>query len=60
MSGLRVIAAAAALLPAAIAQFVPAPTDLISKIGYANYTVRYKEVPSGICETTPGVASYSG
>lgn len=52
--------AALVLLPAAVAQFVPAPTDLTSVVGGANYTVRYKEVPSGICETTPGVKSYSG
>jgi len=60
MSGLRVLAAAAALLPAAIAQFVPAPTDLIPAVGYAGYPVRYKQVPTGICETVPGVKSYSG
>ena len=61
MLGLREIAGAAAvLLPTAVAQFVPAPTDLISRIGYAGYNVRYKEVPSGICETTEGVKSYTG
>jgi len=60
MSAMKLITAAAVLLPAAIAQFVPAPTDLISKVGNANYTVRYKSVPSGICEMTPGVKSYSG
>lgn len=43
-----------------LAQFVPAPTDLISKLGYANITVRYKEVPAGICELDPNVKSYSG
>ena len=48
------------LLTIANGQFVPAPTDLISKAGYAGFNVRYKEVPSGICETTPGVKSYSG
>lgn len=42
------------------AQFVPAPTDLIEKMGYYNVSIRYKEVPTGICETTPGVKSYSG
>jgi len=44
----------------AVAQFVPAPTDLIEKMGYYNISVRYKEVPTGICETDPGVKSYSG
>ena len=61
MLGARVFAGvAAALLPAASAQFVPAPTDLISATGAAGYNVRYKEVPSGICETVEGVKSYSG
>jgi hypothetical protein len=44
----------------AVAQFVPAPQDLISTEGYAGYHVRYKEVPPSICETTEGVKSYSG
>jgi hypothetical protein len=42
------------------AQFVPAPTDLISTIGYAGIPVRYKQVPAGICELDPDVKSYSG
>ncbi|KAK5737052.1 hypothetical protein LTR17_007013 [Elasticomyces elasticus] len=41
-------------------QFVPAPTDLISTKGFLDLSVRYKEVPEGICELTPGVKSYSG
>lgn len=53
-------AVGAALLPVTYAQFVPAPTDLKSVVGYADYTVRYKEVPNDICETTPNVTSYSG
>lgn len=48
------------LLPLTYSQFVPAPTDLIEKQGHYNQTVRYKEVPEGICELTPGVKSYSG
>ena len=44
----------------AVAQFVPAPTDLLTKVGAANITVRYKEVPAGICEQDPNVKSYSG
>ena len=43
-----------------IAQFVPAPTDLITKKGHAGIDVRYKEVPAGICELDPNVKSYSG
>ncbi|OAL06429.1 carboxypeptidase S1 [Phaeosphaeriaceae sp. SRC1lsM3a] len=42
------------------AQFVPAPTNLITKKGYAGIDVRYKEVPAGICELDPNVKSYSG
>ena len=42
------------------AQFVPAPTDLITKKGFAGINVRYKEVPTGICELDPTVKSFSG
>ncbi|KAF1930092.1 carboxypeptidase S1 [Didymella exigua CBS 183.55] len=42
------------------AQFVPAPTDLTTKEGYAGINVRYKQVPEGICELDPNVKSYSG
>ncbi|KAH8203128.1 hypothetical protein TruAng_002649 [Truncatella angustata] len=48
------------LAPISIAQFVAAPTDLIAKEGYAGITVRYKEVPTGICELDPNVKSFSG
>ncbi|KAF1845149.1 carboxypeptidase S1 [Cucurbitaria berberidis CBS 394.84] len=48
------------LVASALAQFVPAPTDLITKEGYAGINVRYKEVPAGICELDPNVKSYSG
>jgi hypothetical protein len=48
------------LASSAVAQFVPAPTDLLTKEGYANISVRYKEVPAGICELDPNVKSYSG
>lgn len=44
----------------ALAQFVPAPTDLIHTTGYSGIPVRYKEVPTGICELDPNVKSYSG
>ena len=36
------------------------PTDLIEATGYAGINVRYKEVPTGICELDPDVKSYSG
>lgn len=52
--------AAVLLAGRTLAQFVTAPTDLIEKLGYANVTVRYKEVPTGICELDPNVKSYSG
>lgn len=51
---------ASAVLSTAFSQFVPAPTDLIETKGYANVTVRYKEVPTGICELDPNVKSFSG
>jgi carboxypeptidase C (cathepsin A) len=43
-----------------IAQFIPAPTDLTTAQGYADVSVRYKQVPAGICELDPSVKSYSG
>lgn len=52
--------ALAALTSTITAQFVTPPTDLISKKGYLDIPVRYKQVPNGICELTPGVKSYSG
>ncbi|KAH6654879.1 Alpha/Beta hydrolase protein [Truncatella angustata] len=42
------------------AQFVIPPDDLIETIGYAGVPVRFKEVPSGICELDPDVKSFSG
>lgn len=50
----------AAISSVAQSQFVPAPTDLTSTTGYYDLNVRWKQVPDGICETTPGVKSYSG
>jgi carboxypeptidase C (cathepsin A) len=49
-----------ALLPLTQSLFVSAPTDLTETEGYYNQTVRYKQVPEGICELTPGVKSFSG
>ncbi|KAI9655135.1 MAG: hypothetical protein M1821_005618 [Bathelium mastoideum] len=43
-----------------VAQFVSPPNDLIKATGYAGVNVRYKEVPTGICELNPSVKSYSG
>lgn len=43
-----------------LAQFVSPPEDLTEKEGYAGVKVRYKEVPTGICELDPNVKSYSG
>ena len=47
-------------VPVALAQFITPPTDLITKKGYAGVNVRYKEVPTGICELDPKVKSYTG
>ncbi|KAL3424776.1 carboxypeptidase S1 [Phlyctema vagabunda] len=49
-----------AAAPVALAQFVAPPTDLINATGYLDVPVRYKEVPTGICELDPNVKSYSG
>ncbi|RAL58429.1 hypothetical protein DID88_005134 [Monilinia fructigena] len=44
----------------ATAQFVKAPTDLITTKGNLDLQVRYKQVPTGICELDSNVKSYSG
>ena len=49
-----------AFISTVIAQFVQAPTDLITKKGYTGINVRYKQVPTGICELDPKVKSFSG
>jgi carboxypeptidase C (cathepsin A) len=41
-------------------QFLSSPTDLKTAKGYAGINVRYKQVPTGICELDPKVKSYSG
>ncbi|KAH8666912.1 Alpha/Beta hydrolase protein [Xylariales sp. PMI_506] len=58
----KITASAAAVLLSSpvVAQFVSPPTDLITQEGSAGINVRYKEVPTGICETDPNVRSYSG
>ena len=53
-------AAVALVFTQSFAQFVPAPSDLTTTKGYLDLPVRYKAVPEGICELTPGVKSYSG
>ncbi|KAI9692041.1 MAG: hypothetical protein M1820_009576 [Bogoriella megaspora] len=60
MFSARFVALLATALPTALTQFVPAPNDLTTKEGYAGYQVRYKEVPTGICELDPNVKSYTG
>lgn len=42
------------------AQFVSPPQDLQTVLGHAGVPVRYKEVPTGICELDPAVKSFSG
>lgn len=53
------VSALAVELPPTLAQFVTPPKDLKSAEGYANVTVRYKQVPAGICELDPKVKSFS-
>lgn len=57
---MRAAAVCLTLSTAAFAQFVPAPTDLKKSKGFLDLPVRWKEVPEGTCELTPGVKSYSG
>lgn len=49
-----------ALAGIANAQFVKPPTGYNHVSSYAGSEVRYKEVPTGICETHEGVKSYAG
>jgi hypothetical protein len=60
MKGTQRQTVAALLVASTYGQFVTPPTDLITKEGYAGINVRYKEVPTGICEVDPDVKSYSG
>ena len=43
-----------------LAQFLPEPSGFTTKEGFAGVNVRYKEVPTGICELDPKVKSYAG
>ncbi|KAI1335689.1 alpha/beta-hydrolase [Xylariaceae sp. FL0016] len=54
------LALTTALGGVARAQFVTPPSSLNETTGYAGIPVRYKEVPTGICELDPNVKSYSG
>ena len=47
-------------LPVTWSQFVPTPTGYTVKTGCNNITLRYKQVPTGICELDPNVKSYAG
>lgn len=49
-----------ALAHQAGAQFVPTPTGYTTASGAAGVSVRYKEVPAGICELDTNVKSYAG
>ncbi|KAK6585488.1 hypothetical protein PZA11_002215 [Diplocarpon coronariae] len=44
----------------AVSYFLSAPTDLLETTGFLGLPVRFKEVPTGICELDPNVKSYSG
>ncbi|KAI1434371.1 alpha/beta-hydrolase [Xylaria sp. CBS 124048] len=56
----RALLALTATSAVTTAQFVKPPTDLKRVMGHAGIPVRYKEVPTGICEQDPDVKSYSG
>ncbi|KAK3689176.1 Alpha/Beta hydrolase protein [Podospora appendiculata] len=48
------------LVQDARAQFVATPTGFTETVGHAGVPVRYKQVPTGICELDPNVKSFSG
>ncbi|KAI8239976.1 Carboxypeptidase S1-like protein B [Colletotrichum sp. SAR 10_96] len=48
------------LILSARGQFVAQPADLKTVKGAAGTTVRFKQVPNGICETDPNVKSFAG
>lgn len=56
---ISLLAASLYLFTSGAAQFVTPPGDLLSTIGNG-ISVRYKEVPNGVCETIEEVKSYSG
>ena len=57
---LPIVAILAFAAPVVFSQFVAPPKNLKIATGYAGIPVRYKEVPTGICELDPKVKSYSG
>ncbi|KIS67893.1 putative carboxypeptidase 2 [Mycosarcoma maydis] len=57
---LAVVIAALSLFNTISAQFVQPPTDLKTTKGYLDIPVRYKQVPTGTCETNPNVKSFTG
>ncbi|SJX64200.1 probable carboxypeptidase 2 [Sporisorium reilianum f. sp. reilianum] len=57
---LATVLAACMLFTRVPAQFVQPPTDLKTATGYLDIPVRYKEVPTGTCETDANVKSFSG
>ena len=57
---IRALVTAVVYAGLALSQCVTPPTDLTTKLGYAGQQVRFKEVPTGICELDPKVKSYSG
>lgn len=59
-ASVRLVFAGIAATPFVATQYVAAPKDLQTKHGYLDVPIRYKEVPTGICETDPDVKSYSG
>jgi len=57
---LSLFTTACTLFAVVSAQFVSPPTNLKNKTGYAGINIRYKNVPTGICELDPKVWSIAG
>jgi len=57
---LSLLGAALTLSVVVSSQFVSPPTSLKNKTGYAGVNIRYKNVPTGICELDPKVRSIAG
>ncbi|KAF2772299.1 alpha/beta-hydrolase [Teratosphaeria nubilosa] len=56
----QAVLAASTIVTTVSSQFVTPPANLTAAKGFLDLPVRYKQVPDGICELTPGVKSYSG
>lgn len=48
------------LSPLVLSQFLSSPSNLTTIKGASNITIRFKQVPAGICELNPNVKSFAG